>query len=61
MVPAVTMVLERAIASSRAYTLGRSWKLAILCEVSSRGPRPYFGLDRFPTAVESLAAAGDNL
>ena len=38
---------------ARSYAMGRAWKLAGLCEVSSRGSRPHFGLDRSPQQAES--------
>jgi len=52
MAPAVTMALGRVVGCPRSYTMGRAWKLAGLSEVSSRGPRPHFGLDRSPQQAE---------
>ncbi|MCT4488733.1 hypothetical protein EFS30_11485 [Levilactobacillus parabrevis] len=59
MAPAVTTVLDRALDSSRPYTVGRVWKLAGFWRgfKPSRKPAPW--LQAVPTAAESLPSAGD--
>lgn len=59
MQPAVSMALARVLATSRAYSMGRPWRLAGFARPQGEAKDRFSGCSRSPQQVEPLTAADE--